>query len=378
MVYCCPFGVDNAFVQDCVVKALSVSILSGVISLIVKLVDQYADLAVSLDDVLPENEVYQSFSFLLGFFIVLQSSHAYQRLMHGGEILHIVVGELTELTNLLFSFTRTATSGPAAVREFKLLVLRLVSLLFCVSVTEVEEGHNKAGYSYKLIDLMGIDEGLLDKVYESDHQPEAVCHITYSVIVDGISSGTLTIAPPLLTRVFHDFSQAMIKIGEVRTFKDVPFPAPFVLSVRCLLFIQSVQTPLYMAHWTTGPGPAAVFTTILIFAFFILHLVSVELDNPFGHDSNDINVRYLQEDLNERLLSILIVSETDAERELDGASSKEFSKEYRDGTNVSFRRGSERQSDGVCKTRSASSRSSRTRSRGCLPILVRGPPAAPP
>ncbi|CAK0892709.1 unnamed protein product [Prorocentrum cordatum] len=253
-------GVRSVLGQASVVQACRASALSGLFSGGVQLLDTHAEAALPLEEVLPDNEVYKTFCFLLAFFVVLHTSHAYQRLMHGAEMLHTVVGELTELTNLLFAFARTAKSGPGEVRDFKRSIVRLVSLLFAVSVAEVEEGDSEKGLGFKLIDVMGIDQEVMDRVHSSDNKPEAVCHITYSAIVDAISADTLTIPAPLLTRVFQEFGNAMIKFNEVRTFKAVPFPAPYVMSARCLLFIHAVLTPLYMAHWTWGPLQAAVPT----------------------------------------------------------------------------------------------------------------------
>lgn len=324
----------NALGQASVAKALRLSVLAGLFSFAVKQVDMRVDTGVTLEEVLPDNELYKTFAFLLGFFIVLHTSHAYQRLMHGAEMMHTVVGELTELTNLLFSFTRAAKSGPGEVCEFKRMVVRLVSLLFSVCATEVEEGDCEQGLGYKLIDVMGIDSLLMDKVHQSENKPEAVCHLTYGVIVDAISANTLTIPAPLLTRVFQEFGNAMIKFNEVRTFKAVPFPFPYVLSARFLMCIHFVLTPLYMAQWTYGSLQAAVATSILVFTFHILHLVACELDNPFGNDCNDIRVEQLQEDLNRRLLSILIVSEGSAELEASETSCADFANEYREGANV--------------------------------------------
>lgn len=60
-----------------------------------------------------------------------------------------------------------------------------------------------------------------------------------------------------------------------------------------------------MCTWTTDPAMAGVVAFIQVFVLWSLHAISQELENPFGADVNDLNVREMNADMKRKFLILL-------------------------------------------------------------------------
>lgn len=126
-----------------------------------------------------------------------------------------------------------------------------------------------------------------------------------NLIVDAVSSGVLSIPPPLLTRTFQDLGSGMSRFHDALKYARVPFPFPYIASTDLLLIIHWVVTPIVICSWTSQVVWAAFFTFMLVFVLWTLHLVANELENPFGGDMNDLNMADIQDGVNMGLLLLI-------------------------------------------------------------------------
>jgi predicted membrane chloride channel (bestrophin family) len=258
-----------------------------------------------VDGLMPEKEAYNGFNFLLGFFVIFHTSHAYHRLMRGAEILYTVLGDLVEVTNSLFAFIRFSKAELQLQTEFKDQFVRLMSLLFAVSVGSLEGDGDVRAFKNMLIDLEHIGDNPLKRILNSKHKPEVVCQMSQALLVDNIELGVLNIPPPILTRAFAKLDDAMVKLYEVQAFRDTPFPYSLVLVTYLLLAIQWAIVPFFMCHWSQGVYGAASYTFIMVFVLHTLNNAAMVLDNPFETDASDLNRDFMQELTNESLLAII-------------------------------------------------------------------------
>ncbi|CAK0834480.1 unnamed protein product, partial [Prorocentrum cordatum] len=298
--------------QMCIRRSLLVALPCAVVAAVM----EHADSQVGfLQSILPDDQTYSSFTFLLGFFLTFHTAHAYQRFWYGAQMIYTISGNFIDMTSLLLAFTRHSDGLEELRSEFKVTLIRLASLLFAVSIEEVtghqnEEDEISDDYisDKRAIDPRGLDQSMLERALSARHRPQVVCQMIQNLIVDQISNGVLSIPAPILTRAFQEQSNAMIQFHEVRSCSEVPFPFPFVIR-EVLLIVHWVVTPFFMGYWCPGIASAAFYTLVVTLTLWSLHGISMELDNPFGRDSNDIAVQFLQEQLNQQLVTVLIESE---------------------------------------------------------------------
>merc|ERR1719210_1495538 len=125
------------------------------------------------------------------------------------------------------------------------------------------------------------------------------------LIVDSNRNKTIDIAPPILTRSFQELSRGIVNLNNVRKIKEVPFPYPYAQMITCMLLVHWVVTPMiasmvvYTWYW------AGIMSFFVTAAFWSLIYIALEIDQPFGEDSNDLPMREMQQDFNRSLLQLL-------------------------------------------------------------------------
>jgi len=304
--------------QSAIRKSLLAALPCAVVAASLKYVDNNLQFDF-LQSIMPEDATYSSFTFLLGFFLCFHTSHAYQRFWYGAQTIYTISGNFIDMASLLLAFTRFSSQPEERKSKFKETLIVFASLLFAVSLAEVTGRENDIS-DLGAIDLSELDETLYSRVQAAKHRPQVVCQMVQSLIVNQISSGVLNIPPPILTRAFQEQSNAMIQFHEVCTCRQVPFPLPFVIVSEVLLIVHWIATPFFMGYWCQGFPSAAGYTFMVSFTLWTLHGVSMELDNPFSCSTNALNTRFLQEQLNEQLVTLLVESEAEMPPDLACAS----------------------------------------------------------
>jgi len=97
----------------------------------------------------------------------------------------------------------------------------------------------------------------------------------------------------------------MAKFHDCSTISGVPFPFPYSQTSLVLLIVHWVITPVMMCSWTNDEILAGVFTFVSVLIYWALYSISVELENPFGDDPNDLDAVELQQDANSQLRDLL-------------------------------------------------------------------------
>jgi len=85
----------------------------------------------------------------------------------------------------------------------------------------------------------------------------------------------------------------------------IPFPFPYAQACDCLLIIQWVLTPLIIQSWTTHWTWAFIFSFIMVFTYWSLNSIAINLENPFGVDDNDMDFPEMQAEMNRHLVALL-------------------------------------------------------------------------
>jgi len=166
------------------------------------------------------------------------------------------------------------------------------------------------GDSYELVDVRSLSRESLLELQESVARPEVVFQWVQSLVVEQMKTGVMSIPAPLLARIFVDLGAGMVKYHEARKFASIPFPFPYAATAEILLIIHSALTTVTMAKTFTQTAPAVLFSFIMVFILWSIHLIAAELDNPFENDTNDLDMQEMQEELNVRLVQLLRPSPT--------------------------------------------------------------------
>lgn len=126
------------------------------------------------------------------------------------------------------------------------------------------------------------------------------------LVVENSRSGVLDIAAPILSRVFQELSIGIVHFVDAKKLTAVPFPFQFAQMVVIMLVFFSVATvPLICAVGISNVFRAAVYTFLIVFVFWSVHYIAVEIEHPFGEDPNDLPLEGLNHRFNRVLLRLL-------------------------------------------------------------------------
>lgn len=257
---------------------------------------------------LTNSQAWSGFSFLVGFLVVFRTSQAYSRFWDGCTSTHKMSAEWFDAASALVAFCEHSKADPSAVDNFKQTLVRLFSMMHACALANIEDNPDEstiAAYNYPLIDADAIDEDSLDHLQGSESKVELVFGWIQMLVVHNISTGVLSIPPPILSRAFQELANGMVQFHEAMKISTVPFPFPYAQTCDCLLLMHWLIVPFVTAVWVPAAWWAAIFCFIQVFIFWTLNFIAVEIENPFGMDDNDIDGKHMQQDMNRQLVLLV-------------------------------------------------------------------------
>lgn len=114
-------------------------------------------------------------------------------------------------------------------------------------------------------------------------------------------TGRLLIAPPILSRVYQELSNAMLAFFQAMQIPLCPFPFPFAQFLQYGLLWWICLCPFAVLPTLDDPAPDLSRTWMSLplnylacFGFVALNEIAIELEEPFGEDANDYPVHQQQ------------------------------------------------------------------------------------
>lgn len=266
---------------------------------------------------LQQHGLWASFSSLLGFLVVFRTSQAYARFWSGCTSLHRVKAEWFDACSALLAFCKFSDASSKDTTNFQVLIVRLFSVLYTLALADIEDMTEGAGtaraFDYELVGAQEMDHRAIHSIKSCDAKVELVYQWIQQLIVENISKPdqkkVLNIPPPILSRVFQQLGNGMAAFHEAVQIASIPFPFPYSQCCSCLLAIHWLLIPFVVCGWSPSLWIAGTFSFLQVFILWALNSIAIEIENPFGTDSNDVDGRALQIQMN-RHLEILLETGT--------------------------------------------------------------------
>jgi len=279
--------------------------------------------------IMSESQAWSGFSFLVGFLIVFRTSQAYGRFWEGCTASHQMRAEWFDACSSLISFCKASCAPPDTIHNFKSLLVRLTSMLHAAALGALEDGDlnpllddeprhedrkfagrtvQRSADQYPLFKGNGdesMDEESIQTIKNCECRVELIFEWIQQLVVENIETGVLSIPPPILSRSFQELANGMVAFHDAMKISHIPFPFPYAQSCDLLLVFHWVLVPFVTSQWVSNPFWAAIFTFVQVFILWSLNLIAIQIDNPFGHDSNDINAGEMQDEINRHLQMLL-------------------------------------------------------------------------
>mmetsp|Transcript_79661 Transcript_79661/g.212993 ORF Transcript_79661/g.212993 Transcript_79661/m.212993 type:complete len:450 (+) Transcript_79661:78-1427(+) len=165
-----------------------------------------------------------------------------------------------------------------------------------VSMRQVTRSFDLSGADFKSSRIASAGICILGPISEAEHNQ--LQHTTDKALVISkwiaqeityqALAGNLPVAPPILSRVFQELSNGMLGFNQALKVGLVPFPFPFAHMLSALLVGFLVVSPLAVTSYTGNPPVAIALNFVVVMGFVSLNEISIEIENPFGDDANDL------------------------------------------------------------------------------------------
>jgi len=280
--------------------AFPCSMLAGVIRFALNSSDEWRERAGSVGS--ETTSVLSGFAFILGFLVVFRSQQAYNRWWEGGTLLQQLRGEWFNSYSCLLAFCTNKEELQDDVRRFQHQMVRLFSILHGCALQQVSTLQEKR---FEVLSLDGFDEGSFMFLQLCPDRCEVCLQWIQRLIVDSSKSGVIDIAPPILSRVFNELGNGIVNLSNARKITEFPIPFPMTQMITVMLLFHACITPIICATTVESPGYAAMVTFVVIFAYWSINYIALELEMPFGDDINDLPLHVMQQDMNRSLIMLM-------------------------------------------------------------------------
>ena len=258
---------------------------------------------------------YGGLTALVSLLIVFRGSNASGCYWEGSRLIHQMTSDWLETASALIAFCRYSDASAHEVKVLKNVLVRLRSLL-SASIMGESEGLEMDGdtspdqlrvlgqkhvFEYELLDIATLDSRALSASARSAWLHE--------LIVDNVKTVVSDIPPPLLSTVFQKLSNGMHACSEASRLVTVELPLAYTATTNFTLVLLTFLCLYVFCSWSFSRVWPVLFAFFFVFTFWALNLTVEELENPFGDEDSDLDMRQAHRELNRRLVALLAETE---------------------------------------------------------------------
>lgn len=126
-----------------------------------------------------------------------------------------------------------------------------------------------------------------------ENKVNTVCLWIIQAIVLEVRAKILDTPPPIVTRILQELSNGMLGYAQAHKVALVPFPFPFAQMMSVLLLSFYLILPFYVDNFTRNIFFTPVISFLVPLCYQGLNILSIELEEPFGTDINDVDIEGL-------------------------------------------------------------------------------------
>lgn len=146
-----------------------------------------------------------------------------------------------------------------------------------------------------------IPDRALDRYTNASHIPNALLADLFQEIADFHKKGIITdIQMMMLNEELRSFAD---DLGACERIRNTPIPYSYSMFIKKIIFFYTITIPFGIS---TSYGYWTILIVVFIFyAFASLELLAEEIEDPFGHDANDLPTDEIADKIKENVTEIL-------------------------------------------------------------------------
>lgn len=229
--------------------------------------------------------VYQLIGFVISLLLVFRTNTAYDRWWEGrrkwGELVNDTRNFGVKLNSILTDEADKAYFG------------RMIS-----NFTFAMKEHLRSGVIWNELNLTSDELQLLER---KNHVPLAIVGLMYEKLHVLKTNGVISEGEYMALDT--NINAFMNACGACERIKKTPIPFSYSIFLKKFIFIYVVSMPL--AFVTSFGYFAAFIATFVFYVLVSMEVLAEEIENPFGHDDNDLPTDQLAESIQKNMRETL-------------------------------------------------------------------------
>jgi predicted membrane chloride channel (bestrophin family) len=277
-------------------KAMVLSIPSAICAFAVNVVYTKAQAS---DMYKPDTEglttVLSGYSVGLAFLLIFRTQIAYARLWEGLGHLQVIRSAWLNVVGCCFAFCTNDPEKAADVDHFQNYLIRMMSMLYSLSLQSCNKSETR---TLPVINLTGLDKFALGWLMEQENKTDVMTQWIQRLIVEASRTETIDVQAPILSRVFQGLETGLRELAFAHRINEMAFPFPYAQLMSVLLQFHTPFTILVAGLSVSNPVGSAVMAFMVVLTYWSLNYVAMEIEMPYGDDSNDLRLVLMQEQMN--------------------------------------------------------------------------------
>ena len=232
--------------------------------------------------------IHQLLGIVLGLFLVFRTNSAYDRWWEGRKLWGSLVNNTRNLAIKI-----SAIIGPGDHQERKWFSAMIGNIPFSL------KDHLRGRFRVAELELT---EGEAAAAEQVRHLPNFVSRLLYERVVELNRAGGLSNEHLLMVdRELKEFADI---IGACERIKNTPIPYSYSMFIKKFIFIYLITLPFALV--TTMGYMTVPIVVLVAFVLMSVELISEEIEDPFGKDSNDLPTDEITSRIRENVREILV------------------------------------------------------------------------
>ena len=243
----------------------------------------FCDSWIRLDD-----KAHTHSGFALFLLLAFRANSSYDRFWAGRKLWGQTINRTRDLARQIVHYVR---DEPPRHR-------RILGFIIAFAVTKKRHLRDERGLQ-ELDTVLSIQD--VRNIQEAEHMPLYCIDVLTNYIQEAYAAGK--ISDPVRCMMDLNIKTFQDTLGGCEGIKETPIPVAFVVHMRALMVLWLITLPMTLAHlmgWTT-----IVVSFVVTFAILGIDAMAVEIENPFGHDYNDLPLGMICETIAQNVREIL-------------------------------------------------------------------------
>lgn len=219
----------------------------------------------------PSIAMHSLLGIVLGLFLVFRTNSAYDRWWEGRRLWGALVNSTRNLALKLNAYLSKEN------HEDRDWFAKMISNFIFATKEGLRSG-------VQLSELQPVSENFIDDLKKYKHKPNRISALLYERVNELYKNGQLT--GDHLINLDKELKDLIDFMGSCERIRNTPIPYSYMMYIKKFIFIYVITLPF---GFVTDSGYFTILIVLLVtFVLLSVELIAEEIEDPFGHDLNDL------------------------------------------------------------------------------------------